>query len=75
MSWKDCCPAHWPFTMRKLRRYGFLLLIMLLLVIPQLFPGADIVERAVGPPVNWIIRALLPDFIGLRRRAGIQRAS
>lgn len=48
----------------KLRRYGFLLLIMLLLVIPQLFPGADIVARTVGPPVNWIIRALLPNSLG-----------
>jgi Zn-dependent protease len=48
----------------KLRRYGFLLLIVLLLVIPQLFPGADIVARTIGPPVNWIIRALLPNSLG-----------
>jgi Zn-dependent protease len=45
----------------KLRRYGFLLLIMLLLVIPYMFPGADIVERTVAPSVGWIIRALLPN--------------
>lgn len=48
----------------KLRRYGFLLLIMLLLVIPHLFPGANIVARTIGPPVNWIIRALLPNSLG-----------
>ena len=48
----------------KLRRYGFLLLIMLLLVIPQMFPSANIVERTVAPPVNWIIRALLPSSLG-----------
>ena len=48
----------------KLKRYGFLLLIMLLLVIPQLFPSANIVERTVAPPVNWIIRALLPNSLG-----------
>jgi Zn-dependent protease len=48
----------------KLRRYGFLLLIMLLLVIPQLFPKANIVERTVTPQVNWIIRALLPNSLG-----------
>jgi Zn-dependent protease len=47
-----------------LRRFGFLLLIMLLLVVPMLFPGADIVQRTIGPPVNWIIRALLPNSIG-----------
>jgi Zn-dependent protease len=44
----------------KLRRYSLLLLILLLLVIPRLFPGADIVDRLVGPPVHWAIRALLP---------------
>jgi len=45
---------------RKLRRYGFLLLIVLLLIIPQMFPGADVVARVVAPPVNWLIHALLP---------------
>lgn len=45
---------------RKLRRYGFPLLIVLLLVIPHMFPGADVVDRVVVPPVNWLIHALLP---------------
>ncbi|MFL6767802.1 MAG: site-2 protease family protein [Sphingomicrobium sp.] len=44
----------------KLWRYGLLLVILLLLVIPRLFPDADIVDRLVGPPVDWVIRALLP---------------
>jgi Zn-dependent protease len=48
----------------KLRRYGFPLLIILLLVVPMLFPDADIVERTIGPPVNWIIRQLLGDALG-----------
>jgi Zn-dependent protease len=48
---------------RKLRRYGFLMLIILLLVIPQLFPSADIVERIVGPPVNWLLHLLLPSTL------------
>ena len=48
----------------KLRRFGFLLLIILLLVVPMLFPNADIVERTIGPPVNWIVRALLPNSLG-----------
>ena len=48
----------------KLRRYGFLLLVILLLVIPMMSPGANIVERVIGPPVDWIIRALLPSSVG-----------
>jgi len=48
----------------KLRRYGFLLLVILLLVIPMISPGANIVERVIGPPVDWIIRTLLPNFGG-----------
>ena len=48
----------------KLSRFGFPLLILLLLVIPMLFPAANIVEQAVAPPVNWIIRALLPNSVG-----------
>ena len=47
----------------KLQRYGLLLLIILLLVIPQFFPNANIVERLVGPPANWITRALLPNSL------------
>jgi Zn-dependent protease len=47
----------------KLRRFGFPLLILLLLVIPQIFPNANIVERTIVPPVNWLIRALLPSSL------------
>lgn len=47
----------------KLQRYGLLLLIILLLVIPQFFPNANIVQRLVGPPAEWITRALLPDSL------------
>jgi len=56
-------PRRLAFQYAKLRRYGFLLLIILLLVVPMLFPNADIVERTIGPPVNWIIRALLPNSV------------
>ncbi|MDP9421559.1 MAG: site-2 protease family protein [Pseudomonadota bacterium] len=48
----------------KLRRYGFPLLIILLLVVPMLFPDAHIVERTIGPPVSWIIRQLLGNSLG-----------
>lgn len=47
----------------KLQRFGLLLLIVLLLVIPQFFPSANIVERLVGPPAAWITRALLPNSL------------
>lgn len=47
----------------KLQRYGLLLLIILLLVIPQFFPNANIVQRLVGPPAEWITRALLPNSL------------
>lgn len=53
-------PPNLAVHYAKLRRYSLLLLILLLLVIPRLFPGADIVDRLVGPPVHWAIRALLP---------------
>ena len=48
----------------KLRRYGFLLLVGLLFVVPKLFPGADLVERVVGPPVDWLTGAALAPALG-----------
>jgi Zn-dependent protease len=47
----------------KLKRYGFLLLIILLLVIPRMFPGANIVERVIDPPVDWLLHLLLPSAL------------
>jgi Zn-dependent protease len=38
----------------KLRPYGFPLMFMLLLVLPSLIPGFDLVGRFVQPPVNWL---------------------
>jgi Zn-dependent protease len=43
----------------KLARFGFPLLIFLLLILPMLVPGADIVERVVRPPVDWLLRLFL----------------
>jgi Zn-dependent protease len=48
----------------KLARFGFPLLIFLLLVLPWLVPGADIVERVVGPPVDALLRLFLPAQLG-----------
>jgi Zn-dependent protease len=42
----------------KLRRFGFALLIFLLLIVPTLFPNARIIERVVLPPVQLILGAL-----------------
>ena len=56
-------PRRFAVQYAKLRRYGFLLLIVLLLVVPMLFPSADIVERTIGPPTTWILRALLPNSL------------
>jgi Zn-dependent protease len=36
-------------------RFGFPLLILLLVALPLLVPSANIVERLVVPPVNWVI--------------------
>ena len=38
----------------RLRPFGFLLLIVLLLVVPLLFPQLGIVQRVVLPPVEWL---------------------
>ena len=38
----------------RLRPFGFILLFVLLLVIPQLFPDWGVIERVVVPPVLWI---------------------
>lgn len=49
----------------KLRRFGFALLVFLLLVVPMIFPHARIIERLVLPPVRLIL-ATLASLAGLR---------
>ena len=39
----------------KIGRFGFLLLIILLVVVPMVWPSANIVERVVVPPVRALI--------------------
>ena len=53
-------PRRLAVYFAKLRRFGFPLLIILLLIVPLLFPDANIIERTILPPVNWIMRLLLP---------------
>lgn len=49
-----------PLAVRyaKLQRFGFPLLIFLLLILPMMFPKANIVERLVVPPVLALMRLL-----------------
>ncbi|MDQ4087119.1 MAG: site-2 protease family protein [Pseudomonadota bacterium] len=49
---------------RRLGRFGFPLLILLLVVLPMLAPEADIVERLVVPPVQAVVR-LFASIAGL----------
>ena len=48
----------------RLARLGFPLLIFLLLVLPMLAPEANIVERVVRPPVDALLRLILPAELG-----------
>lgn len=38
----------------KLRPFGLVLFFLLLLVLPRVFPGWNIIERFVVPPVAWL---------------------
>lgn len=54
--------AQWA----KIGRFGFLLLILVLVVLPMIAPGADVVGRVVGPPAD----ALVNGFLALARAIG-----
>jgi Zn-dependent protease len=53
-------PPRLAVHFAKLRRFALPLLIILLFILPKLSPQADIVGRMIGPPTDWLIRALLP---------------
>ncbi|UIJ45799.1 site-2 protease family protein [Sphingomonas cannabina] len=44
---------------RKIARFGFPLLVFLLLVLPMIAPKANIVARVIGPIAETVIRAFL----------------
>jgi Zn-dependent protease len=46
-------PAKAAKAYEKLRPLGFPLIILLIVVIPWIFPDLDLVERVVLPPVIW----------------------
>lgn len=43
--------AQWA----KIGRFGFLLLILVLVVLPMIVPGANVVGRLVGPPAQALV--------------------
>nr|WP_299913482.1 site-2 protease family protein [Sphingomonas bacterium] len=43
----------------RLGRYGFPLLLFLLVILPMMMPGANLVSRVIGPPSDALIRFLL----------------
>ena len=53
-------PRRLAIHYRKLGRFGFPLLVVLLFLLPAVFPGADIVGRVVGPPADWLTRLIVP---------------
>jgi Zn-dependent protease len=38
----------------RLRPFGFTLMFLIILVLPYLFPAFDVIDRFVGPPVEWV---------------------
>ncbi|HEX8655079.1 MAG TPA: site-2 protease family protein [Allosphingosinicella sp.] len=52
--------AQW----RRLGRFGFVLLLVLLVALPLLLPSANLVERLVVPPVAWVI-GLIASIAGI----------
>jgi Zn-dependent protease len=48
-------PRRFVPRWRSIGRFGFPLLILLLVALPMLAPEANIVERLVVPPVRWVI--------------------
>ena len=49
---------------KRFGRFGFLLLLFLLLVLPMISPSADIIRWLVVPPVQWLIGLYL-SLVGL----------
>lgn len=39
----------------RLARYGFPIILVLLVVLPAISPQADYVPQLIGPPINWIL--------------------
>ena len=51
-------PPRMAVRYARLGRFGFLLLIFLLVIVPMIFPHADIVARVVVPPFRAVMHLL-----------------
>ena len=47
-------PKELALAYANFRRFGFTLVFLLLIVLPSLIPGFDLVGRYVLPPVQWL---------------------
>lgn len=47
-------PLRMAQAYARLRKLGFMLVLVLLVVLPRLVPGFDPVGTVVGPPVDWL---------------------
>jgi Zn-dependent protease len=52
-------PRRLALHYAKFAKFGFPLLIFLLLILPMLVPQANVVERVVRPPVEWLLRLFI----------------
>ena len=52
-------PRPLAFQWAKLARFGFPLLILLLVVLPMIFPKASIMQHICGPPAEALVHAYL----------------
>lgn len=47
-------PPTWGRHYARLRPFGFPLVLLLVVVLPELIPGFDFVQRTIGVPVQWL---------------------
>jgi Zn-dependent protease len=52
-------PRRLAVEWAKLARFGFPLIIVLLVVVPMIWPSASVVAKIVGPPADWLVNHYL----------------
>ncbi|KPF91484.1 peptidase M48 [Novosphingobium sp. AAP83] len=51
-------PAPLAHAYAKVERYGLLVVFAILVILPYIFPQLRLIERVVGPPVQWMAEHL-----------------
>jgi Zn-dependent protease len=51
-------PRRWAIAYEKLRPYG-MLLFLALIAVTWAFPSYDVIQRLIGPPVEWAMQRAL----------------